>query len=69
MVIAARMRDPMLTGKTIAGWPRRPGRLGLGRVDAHHERVDSPSRALARKTFVNRGARGVSTRYLPLYLG
>lgn len=46
--------------KAIGGKPRRPGRLGLGHVNAHHERV---------KTFVNRGARGVSTRYLPLYLG
>ena len=33
--------------------------LGLGRVNAHHERI---------KTFVNRRARGVSTRYLENYL-
>lgn len=40
--------------------PRRKGKLGLGRVNAHHERI---------KTFVNRRARGVSTKYLPRYLG
>lgn len=34
--------------------------MSLGRVNAHHERL---------KTFVNRGARGVSTRHLPAYLG
>jgi hypothetical protein len=39
--------------------PRRKGRLGLGHVNAHHERV---------KTFANREARGVSTCYLPHYL-
>jgi transposase-like protein len=42
------------------GSPRKPGRLGLGRVNAHHERL---------KSFVNIQARGVSTRYLPAYLG
>lgn len=40
--------------------PRRPGVLGLGRVNAQHERM---------KTFVNRQARGVSTAQLPVYLG
>lgn len=34
--------------------------LNLGHVNAHHERL---------KTFVNRLLRGVSTRYLPNYLG
>ena len=33
--------------------------LGLGRVNAHHERI---------KTFVNRRARGVSTKHLENYL-
>jgi len=46
--------------KALGDKRRRPGRLGLGHVNAHHERV---------KTFVNRTARGVSTKYLPLYLG
>lgn len=46
--------------KVKGGKPRRKGRLGLGRVNAHHERL---------KTFVNRDARGVSTRYLHLYAG
>lgn len=46
--------------KVKGGKPRRKGRLGLGRVNAHHERL---------KTFVNREARGVSTRYLHLYAG
>lgn len=45
--------------KAMGGKPRRPGRLGLGHVNAHHERM---------KTFANREARGVSTRYLPHYL-
>jgi hypothetical protein len=46
--------------KILGGKPRQPGRLGLGRVNAHHERL---------KSFVNIQARGVSTRYLPAYLG
>jgi len=46
--------------KILGGQPRRKGRLGLGRVNAHHERL---------KTFINRELRGVSTRYLPNYLG
>jgi transposase-like protein len=46
--------------KAKGGKPRRKGRLGLGHVNAHHERM---------KTFVNREARGVSTRYLHLYVG
>jgi transposase-like protein len=40
--------------------PRQKGRLTLGHVNAHHERL---------KTFVNRQFRGVSTRYLANYLG
>lgn len=51
---------PNWVQKAIGGKPRRKGRLGLGRVNAHHERL---------KTFVNREARGVSTRYLHLYAG
>lgn len=46
--------------KAKGGKPRRKGKLGLGRVNAHHERI---------KTFVNRQARGVSTRHLARYLG
>lgn len=55
-----RIQTPRLdwVQKAIGGKPRRKGRLGLGRVNAHHERL---------KTFVNRQARGVSTRYLHLY--
>jgi len=45
--------------KAKGGQPRQAGRLGLGMVNGHHERI---------KTFVNRQARGVSTRYLPAYL-
>lgn len=44
----------------IAGKPRPPkGRLGLGHVNAHHERL---------KTFINRRCRGVATKYLGSYL-
>jgi transposase-like protein len=55
--------DPPRTdwlAKAVGGKPRKPGRMGLGRVNAHHERL---------KSFINREARGVSTRYLHLYLG
>lgn len=45
--------------KAVGGKPRKPGRMGLGRVNAHHERL---------KTFVNRQARGVSTALLPDWL-
>jgi hypothetical protein len=46
--------------KAKGGKPRREGRLGLGRVNAHHERL---------KTFINRQLRGVSTKHLPNYFG
>jgi len=46
--------------KIVGGKPRKSGRLTLGRVNSHHERL---------KTGVNRELRGVSSRYLPLYLG
>lgn len=46
--------------KAIGGSPRRPGRLTLGRVNSHHSIL---------KSAVNVGFRGVSTRYLPHYLG
>jgi len=39
--------------------PRRKGRLGLGRANAHHERL---------KTLINRRCRGVATKYLEHYL-
>ena len=40
--------------------PRRQGRLGLGRVHAHHRRL---------KTFIDGRCRGVATKYLANYLG
>ena len=40
--------------------PRKPGRLGLGRVNAHHGQI---------KVLVNGKCRGVATRYLENYLG
>ena len=44
-----------------AGKPRRKkGRLGLGRVNAHHGRL---------KVLINGRCRGVATRYLDSYLG
>lgn len=46
--------------KAMGGKPRKPGRMGLGRINAHHERL---------KTFINREARGVSTALLPDWLG
>jgi len=39
---------------------RQKGRLGLGRVNAHHAQI---------KVLVNGRCRGVATRYLPSYLG
>ena len=39
---------------------RQKGRLGLGRVNAHHGRI---------KVLVNGKCRGVATRYLGNYLG
>lgn len=55
-----RTPKPNQAAKAKGGKPRNKGRLGLGHVNAHHERM---------KTFVNRQLRGVSTRYLHLYLG
>lgn len=46
--------------KVLGGKPRKKGRLTLGRVNAQHERL---------KTFVNHRFRGVSTAYLPAYMG
>jgi transposase-like protein len=40
--------------------PRETGRLGLGRVNAHHGRL---------KVFINGRCRGVATKYLGNYLG
>jgi len=45
--------------KAKGGTPRKNGRLGLGMVNAHHQRI---------RTFVNRRANGVSTKNLPSYL-
>ena len=39
---------------------RQKGRLGLGRVNAHHGQI---------KTLINGRCRGVAARYLPAYLG
>jgi hypothetical protein len=47
-------------GKLIGGKPRKQGRLGLGRVNNHHEWL---------KTFINRKRSRVSTRYLANDLG
>jgi transposase-like protein len=44
-----------MTGKA----KRQKGRLGLGHVNAHHERL---------KTFISRRCRGVATKYLGSYL-
>ena len=49
-----------LQQKLQGGKPRRKGRLGLGRVNAQHERM---------KSFINRQARDASTANLPIYLG
>jgi transposase-like protein len=46
--------------KAKGGKPRRRGKLGLGHVNAHHQRL---------KQFINGQARGVSTKHLPDYLG
>jgi transposase-like protein len=46
--------------KLKGGKPRQKGRLALGRVNSHHERME---------TFVNRLARGASTANLATYLG
>ena len=46
--------------KLKGGKPRQKGRLALGRVNSHHERME---------TFVNRVARGASTANLTTYLG
>lgn len=45
--------------KIKGGKPRQKGRLALGRVNSHHERME---------TFVNRLARGTSTANLAIYL-
>lgn len=46
--------------KLKGGKPRQKGRLALGRVNSHHQRME---------TFVNRLARGTSTGNLSTYLG
>ena len=46
--------------KLKGGKPRQKGRLALGRVNSHHQRME---------TFVNRVARGASTANLATYLG
>lgn len=51
---AAVKANPIRTPK------RKPGRLGLGRVNAHHGQI---------KVLVNERCRGVATKYLANYLG
>ena len=49
------------TVNPVAATPaRKPGRLGLGRVNNHHERL---------KYLINERCRGVATKYLVNYLG
>lgn len=58
-----RIRTPIRKSKAQklkGGKPRQKGRLALGRVNAHHERME---------TFVNRVAPGASTANLATYLG
>lgn len=56
--IIERSQDTWLK-KAIGHAPRQKGVLGLGRVNSHHQ---------AMETLVNRILRGVSTKYLPAYL-
>jgi transposase-like protein len=53
---------PPRAGKTkpVAAPARQPGRLGLARVNSHHQNL---------KYLVNERCRGVATRYLSNYLG
>jgi hypothetical protein len=46
--------------KILGSKQRRKESIGLGQVNAHHERL---------KTFINRELRSVSTRHHPNYLG
>jgi transposase-like protein len=52
-------KAPDYIAKAKGTGPRKPGRLGLGRVNAHHARI---------KTAINRQSNGVSTKNLPNYL-
>jgi transposase-like protein len=56
--IIERSQDTWLK-KAIGHAPRQKDALGLGRVNSHHQ---------AMETLVNRILRGVSTKYLPAYL-
>jgi len=56
--IIERSRDTWLK-KAIGHPPRQKGALGLGRVNSHHQ---------AMETLINRVLRGVSTKYLSDYL-
>jgi hypothetical protein len=56
--IIERRQDTWLK-KATGHAPRQKGALGLGRVNSHHQ---------AMETLVNRILRGVSTKYLPAYL-
>ena len=60
-----RVMVPTVTAKAVKLAPlptkrRQKGRLGLGRVNAHHGQI---------KRLVNGQCRGVATRYLGNYLG
>jgi transposase-like protein len=52
---------PRAVKRNPVGTPaRKPGRLGLGRVNTHHQRL---------KHLINERCRGVATKYLGRYLG
>ncbi len=51
---------PLATKLNPIATPVRSGRLGLGRVNNHHQRL---------KTFIDARCRGVATKYLASYLG
>ena len=55
-----KMRKADQAAKMAGSKPRQESALSLGRVNEHHLRL---------KTILNRQANGVSTRYLPAYLG
>ena len=60
-----RINVPIITPYAIKAAPaptrrRKTGRLGLGRVNAHHGQL---------KVLINRRCRGVATRYLANYVG
>jgi hypothetical protein len=59
-VISIPITTPLATKLAPVATPARSGRLGLGRVNNHHQRL---------KTFIDGRCRGVATKYLGSYLG